>query len=109
MGPVGYRFLEGFVEGRLGLRRILVLIDVGCIGVLLWMLIELDFVRLVIGRIILGILIGISTSLVPRYIRQMSPLQIAGKMGTFNQLLQTIGVLFSCLLGFLVLNCQTDD
>lgn len=52
---------------------------------------------------------GISSSLVPKYINIISPVQIAGRMGTFNQLLQTSGVLFSCILGFVVIIPKIDD
>ncbi len=64
---------------------------------------------LVIGRFILGILVGVSTAIVPRYVKIMSPIQIAGKMGTYNQLMQTFGVLFSCIMGFLVMKIGGED
>lgn len=64
---------------------------------------------LVIGRFILGILVGVSTAIVPRYVKIMSPIQIAGKMGTYNQLMQTFGVLFSCIMGFLVMRIEGED
>jgi cyanate permease len=73
------------------------------------MMIELRFDVLVTGRFILGILVGISTAIVPRFVKIMSPTQIAGKMGTYNQLMQTFGVLFSCMMGFLVMRVGGED
>lgn len=109
LGPIFYAFVERYLQAALGIRRIFIAIDTCCLFVQIWILFELRFLNLVIGRVILGIFIGVSTSLVPRYVRIMSPLHIVGKMGTFNQLMQTFGVLFSCLLGFLVININDSD
>lgn len=57
----------------------------------------------------MGILVGVSITLVPVFIKIMSPPQIAAKMGSFNQLLQTSGVLGSSLLGFLIIDPQIND
>lgn len=75
-------------------------IDVFSLGFVVLPLVNMEFWYIVVARLGLGFVIGISTSLVPEYIRIMSPIQIVGKMGTINQLMQTIGVLLTCIFGF---------
>ena len=65
-------------------------------------LITLQFYFLAIPRVILGILIGLSTSIIPVYINSISPNNISGKIGTYNQLFQVFGVLFAYLMGFVL-------
>lgn len=77
--------------------------DILSLFFILVLLCNLSFQVLVFCRFLLGITMGISSSLIPKYINVISPVQIVGKMGTFNQLLQTSGVLFSCLLGFVII------
>lgn len=73
------------------------------------MLYSLSFHTLMVSRFLIGILMGISTSLVPAVIRLLSPVQLAGKMGTINQLMQTSGVFASSVLGFLCMNLHPED
>ena len=48
----------------------------------------------------MGIFVGISAAIVPAYIKGVIPKEVAGSSGTFNQLLQTLGVLVCYILGF---------
>ena len=43
--------------------------------------------------------IGCNTTLVPLYINEMSPKEISGSTGSFNQLLTVIGTLIVCIFG----------
>lgn len=72
-------------------------------------LIELSFWYLVVGRLIVGILMGISTSIIPVYINSISPVSIAGKLGTFNQLLIVFGVLVCYSVSFFVDDQDKND
>jgi len=65
-------------------------------------LIDLNFINLAITRFILGLLIGISTGIIPVYINSIAPSKISGKIGTFNQLFQVFGVLFAYIMGFML-------
>ena len=58
---------------------------------------------------LIGVCVGISTAIVPAYIKGITPKQIQGIMGTFNQLLQTMGVLWCYIGGFWLLDLTTSD
>ncbi|MGW4631573.1 sugar porter family MFS transporter [Nocardia sp. NPDC004415] len=57
-----------------------------------------DFTVLLLGRLIMGLGVGIASALVPTYLSEISPAQIRGRMLTLNQLLQTVGMLVAYLV-----------
>ncbi|ONM30239.1 Plastidic glucose transporter 4 [Zea mays] len=54
---------------------------------------------MIIGRLLAGIGIGISSALVPLYISEISPTEIRGTLGSVNQLFICIGILAALLAG----------
>lgn len=54
---------------------------------------------LILGRLIIGLNCGLSTTLVPMYLSEISPVSLRGGLGTLNQLGITIGLLLSMVLG----------
>ena len=52
----------------------------------------LEFSNIYIGRFIVGIYCGIATGIIPTYLISISPPEISGIIGSFNQLLITIGI-----------------
>jgi MFS family permease len=65
-------------------------------------LIELKIVYLIAGRVILGVVIGIMSSILPLYLNSISPLAISGKICSLNQIMICLGVICAYLMGFLV-------
>ena len=59
---------------------------------------------LVIGRIVIGIAIGIASFSVPLYISEISPTKNRGALVTMNQLMITIGILVSYISDYLIAN-----
>jgi len=55
---------------------------------------------LVMGRIVLGIAIGIASFTVPLYISEVSPSAMRGSLVSLNQLMITIGIVLSYLVDF---------
>ena len=55
---------------------------------------------LVAGRIILGLAVGLASVIVPLYIAEMSPADIRGLLVALNQLMITIGILVSYVVGY---------
>ena len=55
---------------------------------------------LVLGRIVLGIAIGVASFTVPLYISEVSPSEIRGSLVSLNQLMITIGIVVSYLVNF---------
>ena len=62
-----------------------------------------------IGRILCGLTVGLNTTLIPLYIKEMSPTEMSGKTGSFNQLFVTIGVLLTSLFGTTLGNAKEDN
>lgn len=90
----------GKLAAILGRRKLMFILDlVSLIGTALTLL--PIAVSLVIGRLIQGYCVGANSSLVPLYINEVSPNEIGGTLGTFNQLLITIGVLIPPLLALI--------
>ncbi|KAG0493393.1 hypothetical protein HPP92_004387 [Vanilla planifolia] len=54
---------------------------------------------MMIGRILAGIGIGISSAVVPLYISEISPTEIRGALGSVNQLFICIGILVALVAG----------
>lgn len=54
---------------------------------------------MMIGRLLCGIGIGISSALVPLYISEISPTEIRGALGSVNQLFICVGILAALLAG----------
>jgi sugar porter (SP) family MFS transporter len=49
----------------------------------------------VVGRILIGVAIGIASFIVPMYISELAPERIRGTLVSFNQLFVTVGILIS--------------
>lgn len=54
---------------------------------------------MIIGRLLVGVGIGISSSLVPLYVSEISPTEIRGALGSVNQLFICVGILLALVAG----------
>jgi MFS family permease len=52
-----------------------------------------------ISRIIIGVAVGFNSALVPLYIREFTPLQLRGSIGSMTQITINIGVLTALVFG----------
>ena len=91
---------SGRLADRFGRRS--VLIQVACLFILgaLGTAFATGSVWLSIGRVIVGIAIGIASYTAPLYISEISPAGIRGKLVSLNQLMITIGILVSYLADY---------
>ncbi|KAG4922969.1 hypothetical protein JHK86_051782 [Glycine max] len=55
--------------------------------------------NMIIGRLLAGIGIGVTSAIVPLYISEISPTEIRGALGSVNQLFICIGILAALLAG----------
>ena len=90
----------GRLADRFGRRS--VLIQVACLFILgaLGTALSPGAVWLSLGRVVVGIAIGIASFTAPLYISEISPAHIRGKLVSLNQLMITIGILVSYLADY---------
>lgn len=68
----------------------------------------LRFEVLAVSRFFVGILLGISTAIIPVYLNSIAPPSISGKLGTYNQVMQTLGVLGAYSVGTIISDDPSD-
>jgi len=90
----------GFFADRLG-RKLTIIIS-GVLFVIASLLLFLagSVLGLLMGRLLIGFAVGLSSVVVPLYIAEMAPPRIRGAMVAANQLAITIGILLAYLLGY---------
>lgn len=93
LGAMVSAMFTGGLADRFGRKVVL-----GCAGALFAVgfivsALATGFALLVLGRLVMGLGVGIASALVPTYLSEISPSQIRGRMLTLNQLLQTVGML----------------
>jgi MFS transporter, SP family, major inositol transporter len=92
--------VAGPLSDRFGRRPILILAAlVFIVGALLAALTPSAAV-LIVARFILGLAVGTASLLVPLYIAEMAPASVRGALVNFNQLMITVGILVSYLVGY---------
>lgn len=63
---------------------------------------------LMVGRVLVGVHSGLSTSLAPMYLSEICPFNYRGAFGTLHQLFITIGILFGSIFGIVnILGTET--
>ena len=67
-------------------------IDVFAFFVICYQSLNPDLLSLYITRFSLGLYLGISGTIIPSYLVSFSPPEMTGLIGSFNQLLITIGI-----------------
>jgi len=100
LGAVIGAAFGGKLADRFGRRKVLIhvgiLFIVGAIGTAL----APTSIWLSIGRVVVGIAIGIASFTAPLYISEVSPAAIRGKLVSLNQLMITIGIVVSYLVDY---------
>jgi SP family galactose:H+ symporter-like MFS transporter len=100
LGAIGGAIFGGTLADRFGRRKIIILAAVifalGGIGTALAM----NIAWLILGRIIVGMAIGVASFAAPLYISEVSPAPIRGKLVSLNQFAITIGIVVSYLIGY---------
>ena len=96
----------GTVVDRLGRRRTLVLVSAVFTLASLLSAASVDAGMLIGSRIVLGLAIGTSSLVVPTYIAEIAPPDLRGRLVSMNQLMITIGIFASYLVGYAFADSQ---
>ncbi|MFX1498872.1 MAG: sugar porter family MFS transporter [Promethearchaeota archaeon] len=100
IGAILGAFLGGELADRYGRRKVIILAAIIFTGGAVGTSFAPNVTTLIIGRIIVGIAIGIASFVAPLYISESAPPKIRGFLVTFNQLSITIGIVISYLVDF---------
>eukprot|EP01018_Ginkgo_biloba_P031735 Gb_22997 [translate_table: standard] len=92
-------FTGGALSDKLGRRRTFHLDAIPLIVGALISATAKSVQAMIIGRMLAGIGIGITSSLVPLYISEISPTHIRGALGSVNQLFICVGILVALVAG----------
>lgn len=92
--------VSGKVTDILGRRKVLIITALIFIVGSLSTAFAISVYWLVIGRIILGIAIGIGSFTAPLYLAEIAPFHIRGMLVSLNQLAITIGIVLSYVIDF---------
>jgi sugar porter (SP) family MFS transporter len=95
LGAILGAIIGGVVTDSIGRRWSIVLGACAFILGTLMAVVAHDDFALVIGRIVVGIAIGVASFVVPMYISEMSPPQVRGTMTSLNQVALTLGILIA--------------
>jgi len=69
----------------------------------------LEFYILASSRLCLGLLVGLSSAIMPAFVNSIAPLQKIGKLGSFNQLLQTCALVVGYTAGYIIHDNDVKD
>jgi len=95
--------ISSSIANNLGRRKAMMIADVitiiGCL-----VTIHSSFAILLLGRLICGVALGLNIMVIPLYVREISPPELSGKIGSSFRICFTIGLLlpFICTLEFLL-------
>ena len=100
LGAVAGAMSGGPVVDRLGRKRTLLLVSAVFTAGALLSAVAVDVAMLIVARVVLGLAIGASSLVVPAYIAEIAPPALRGRLVSMNQLMITIGIFASYLVGY---------
>lgn len=100
IGAILGALVGGSLADRYGRRKMIIVAAIIFAASAVGTSLTPNVIILIIGRIIVGIAIGIASFIAPLYISEMSPPKIRGSLVSFNQLFITIGIVISYLVDY---------
>ncbi len=100
LGAVAGAMSGGPVVDRLGRKRTLLLVSAVFTAGALLSAVAVNVLMLIVARVVLGVAIGASSLVVPAYIAEIAPPALRGRLVSMNQLMITIGIFVSYLVGY---------
>ncbi|SNZ17067.1 MFS transporter, sugar porter (SP) family [Terribacillus aidingensis] len=100
VGAIISAAITGRVTDKIGRKKTIItagiLFFIGALGAA----VAVNVTTMVIARVILGLAVGASTTIVPLYLSELAPKEKRGSLASLNQLLITIGILSSYLVNY---------
>ena len=98
IGAIIGAFFGGKLADRYGRRNMIMIAAIIFGGSAIGTALSPNVIVLIIGRIVVGIAIGMASFIAPLYVSELSPPKIRGSLVSFNQLFITIGIVISYLV-----------
>jgi MFS family permease len=102
---LGTFIIKSFCD-RYGEHKGMIILDILAVFGLLLQGISFNLWLIYIGRFLVGIYVGVSSGMIPVYLISLSPPEISGITGSFNQLMITVGIAFGYYFGLAVQDFQ---
>ncbi|CAD6197531.1 unnamed protein product [Caenorhabditis auriculariae] len=102
VGGMAGGLLSGWLADKVGRRGALLYNNLIALGAAALMALAKSvgvYPMIVLGRLLIGFNCGLSSGLVPMYLTEVSPINLRGMLGSLHQLLVTIAILVSQVLG----------
>ncbi len=100
IGAVFGAFLSGGLSDWLGRKKLLICTAILFMLASIFTALSTGFISIIIGRIFVGIAIGISSMISPLYIAELAPAKHRGALVALNQFAITIGIVISYAVDF---------
>lgn len=94
---------SGYISDKIGRKKVILFADIMFVLGSTTMAFAPEIWVLMLGRIIVGIGVGVAAQIVPLYLSEIAPTEIRGKLITFNVAMITIGQLVSVLIVLLLI------
>ncbi|TAK74674.1 MAG: sugar porter family MFS transporter [Gammaproteobacteria bacterium] len=108
LGAMAGSLCSGQLTDRYGRKPVILIISsLFIIGTLIASLAP-NVQTILIGRLCIGIAIGIGSYTAPLYIAEVAPLELRGGLVSFNQLAITIGIMCSYFINYLFTNTEAS-
>jgi predicted MFS family arabinose efflux permease len=108
MAILGSAMLKILVKHFKG-RYLMIYMDILAILGMLIQDIGMSLFPLIIGRMILGFVVGINSGLVAQYTFSVTPTTLSGSVGALRQVFLNVGVALGYALGFLIDKNNVND
>ncbi|MCH9614875.1 MAG: putative metabolite transport protein CsbC [Chlamydiia bacterium] len=100
LGAMAGALLAGPINDRFGRKKVVIVSSILFILSALALAWSPTVSWIIIGRLIVGIAIGVTSATAPVYIAELSPRSMRGALVSLNQLCITIGILIAYLAGY---------
>lgn len=94
--------ISGTLSDKIGRKKVIMAADLLFTAGAFVMAFAPTILCLMMGRILVGLGVGMAAQIVPLYLSEISPIEIRGKMIAINTVMITVGQLFSVILVFLI-------